>query len=339
LENNLVLLLENSPSYSQLISDIKRYFPNKYRRHYKEHMEQGPFWLRMNLAEGLAHEINEHFVDMQHDGYKASEQPRPVQLPPTKNSQAIDKLIDYTFANYHFQGLTLRREANGQIKDDEEFPPLGEGAREYHNREWVAGVPISIGERRRIKICEICHAPFIDNSRAKNAKVCGDTCRKRKDVLRKRTEYNESELGLQAENRLKRYRERQQSDYPFYSPLEMYELAHRSERHAEDKRIDVISYKQDEEFDGIRFDGRRKPKYVGRDEFSSKPFNYRPKGRNPKQEEREPSPVLVRNLSEISKEELDAEKFIEADKMRGVWRLKAMSAKGSANNTSEKYAI
>lgn len=294
----------------------------------------------MNISEGLAHEINEHFVGLQRDGYKASEQPRPVMLPPNKNGLAVELLTDYVLSNYHLQGVTLRRDSvSGQLKDDEEFPPLGSGAKEYHQREWVAGVPISIAERRLTKICEGCYAPFIDTSRNKLAKVCSDECRKRKDAMRKRAEYNASELGLYAEKRLKRYRDRQQLEYPFLSPLEMRDSGQRSEFTKEDKVIDNVAYKFDEEFDGIRFEGKRKPGYIGRDEFDKKPFNYRPKGRNPKGKEEKPGPVLVRNLSEISQEELDAEKFVEADKMRGVWRFKFSNTNGSTHYTSEKYAI
>ncbi|MFE4430834.1 hypothetical protein ACFRH9_28330 [Peribacillus butanolivorans] len=331
--------------YSQLISEIKRYYPNTYRRHYKEYMEQGSFWARMNLAEGLAHEVNEHFVDMQHAGYKASEQPHPVQLLPSRSSQAIDKLVDFALANDHFRGLTLRREANGQTRVDEDFPPLGEGAREYHNREWVAGVPISVAERRRTKVCEGCHAPFIDKSRAKNAKVCGDTCRVRKDALRKRAEYNSSELGLQSEMRLKRYRDRQQSEYPFYSPYEMSTIGDRSERAYEERKIDRQAYKKDENYEAgpdaspmanfVRFEGRRKPMYVGRDEFSQKPFNYCPRGRNPKPVEENNGPVIVRNLSEIK----DEDTFKNADNFGSEWWVEVNSGKGFAHYTSEVCAI
>jgi hypothetical protein len=325
--------------FSKLVSEIKRYFPNHYRRHYKQQMADGSLWSRMNIAEGLANELNEHFVVIQSDGYKAEEPPRPLQLPPQGIGTSIELLTDYVLANYHVRGLTLRREANGQSQVNEEFPPLGEGAREYLERCFI-GLPINPDERRKTKTCEVCDSSFIDNSRAKNAKVCGKSCRVRKDALRQRERYNKSELGLRSEKRLKRYRERQELEYPFYSPLEMYELSNRSEQVAEEKKIDAVAYRQDEEFDQIRFNGKRKPKYVGRDEFSEKPFDYRPTGRPDKKEmAREPGAVIIRKLSDFTAEQLEAEKFVEADKMRGVWPLEVSRGKGSQGYTLEKYAI
>jgi hypothetical protein len=325
--------------YSQLVSEIKRYFPNHYRRHYKQYMADGSLWERVNIAEGLAHEINEYFVEMQTDGYKADELPRPLQLPPRAIGSTIELLTDYVLANYHLQGLTLRREANGQSQVNEDFPPLGEGAREYLERCFI-GLPINPDERRRTKTCEVCESPFIDNSRAKNAKVCGQICRTRKDALRQRERYNKSELGLRSEKRLKRYRERQELEYPFYSPQEMYELSNRSEQVAEEKKIDAAAYRQDEEFDQVRFNGKRKPKYVGRDEFSEKPFNYRPLGRPDKKKiAQEPGPVIVRKMSDFTAEQLEAEKFAEADKMKGLWPLEPRRIKDSQDYTLEKHAI
>lgn len=325
--------------YSELIAAIKRYYPNYYRRHYKQYIESGSLWSRMNIAEGLANEVHEYFTDMQQDGYKADMPPRPVQLPPKQSGQSIELLTDYVLANYHERGLALKRESDGLSRIDEEYPPLGEGAREYLERCFI-GVPINPAERRLLKRCEVCEGLFIDNSRAKNAKVCGNSCRARKDVLRKRLEYNKSELGLRKEKRLKRYRERQDLEYPFYSPQEMHELASRSECVAEDKRIDNIAYKNDEEYDGVRFDGKRKPMYVGRDEFDKKPFSYRPSGRENK---KEPAvkwgEVVVRKIGQYTAEELEAEKFVDAEKAKGLHWLDPCRSEALAEYTSEKHAI
>jgi hypothetical protein len=323
--------------YSELVSEIIRFYPNHYRKHYMEHMTSGSFWHRMNIASGLATEINEHFVVMQRDGYTVEMSPRPVELPPRQSGQAIELLTDFALANYHLRGLSLKREASGQADVNEEYPPLGEGAREYLERCFV-GVPINLDERRRTKTCEVCESPFIDKSRNKMAKVCGQTCRDRKDALRQRERYNESELGLKNEKRLKRYRERQDLEYPFYSPLEIYELSNRSEIVAEEKKIDAVAYKQDVEFDQQRFNGKRKPMYVGRDEFDKKPFSYRPVGR---EKLKVPSfwwsdKVEIRKIGvDVSTEQLEAEKFVDADKMRGGMRIQRQYT----NYTLEKHAI
>ena len=324
-------------NYRELISEIKRYYPNHYRRHYKQHTADGSLWSRMNVAEGLAHEINEYFTERQKT--YVNQPPSPLQIPPRQSGQTIELLTDYVLANYHVRGLSIKRESDGKIRVDEEYPPIGEGAREYIDRCFV-GVPINPEERRRLKKCEVCESLFIDRGRAKNAKACGQSCRKRKDALRNRVAYNKSELGLHNEKRLKRYRDRQDLEYPFYSPHEMYELSNRSEQVADDKKIDAAAYRQDEDFDEVRFNGRRKPAYVGRDELSEKPFNYRPKGRpDTKESGREPGPVLIRKKGEYTQEQLESEKFVEADKKRGVVSLEPSVINSSGDYTSEKYAI
>jgi hypothetical protein len=320
--------------YDELVSEITRYYPNHYRRHYKQHFASGSFWSRMDIAEGLSHEVNEHFVDVQKPGYTTLMNARPVQLPPTKSGHVVELLTDFALANDHIRGLSLKREANGEGKVNEEYPPLGEGAREYLERCFI-GVPINPAERRYVKTCEICESEFIDRSRQKNARVCGETCRTRKEALRKRAEYNAKIHNLETETRLKRYRQRQEYEYPFYSPYELNELSSRSERVCEDQKLDFLAYKQDEEFDDIRFNGKRKPMYVGRDEFSEKPFNYRPRDRMKKKPIIKWGEVTVRKISDVGFEQLEKEKFAIVEKNRN----KPWSIKGSGSFTSEKNAI
>lgn len=351
MEAKLVFIFEDSPEYSKLNSEIRRYYQNSYRRHYMEHVGDEPYQERFKIADGLAHEINEHFVELQPDGYKASEQPRPVKLPPTKNGRAIELMTDYLLAEDHLRGLTLRREANGQTKVDEEFPPLGEGACEYFDRE-TYGPPFSREEVRLTKTCEICASKFIDESRAKNAKVCGDTCRGRKDALRKRVGYNEDIHGLENETRVKRYRERQDFEYPYYSPYEMSNMGGRSEKAFEERQIDRQAYRQDQDYDAgadsspmanfVRFEGRRKPGYIGADELSEKVFKYSPKGRNSTKadETHKPGPVLTRKIGvNVTMEILESEKFSFAKTQIGRNWNETSDSKDSANYTSENYAI
>ncbi|MCA1059765.1 hypothetical protein LCL96_12485 [Rossellomorea aquimaris] len=309
-------------NYNHLVSEIFRYFPNYYQRHYKEFLASGSFWSRMNIAEGLSHEVNEHFVDAQKPGYTATVNARHVQLPPSKSGRAIELLTDYVLANDHVKGLSLKREASGDAQTNEEFPPLGEGAQGYLERCFI-GVPINPAERRRVKKCEICESNFIDRSQRKNAKVCGDTCRSRKEALRKRAEYNAKVHHLESETRLKRYRQRQEYENPFYSPYELNEISTRSERVYEDNKIDLFAYKQDEDFDAVRLNGKRKPMYVGRDEFSEKPFNYRPKERMKTKSSVQWGEVTVRKIADIGMEQLEKEKFVEADENRRKhWNIK-----------------
>lgn len=326
--------------YRELIDGIRKSYPNYYPRHYDQNVKENKRQERVQIAEGLSQELYEHFVDMQPDGYTADTKPRPVFMPRSEIYQSIELMTDYMLANDHARGLMIKREADGMLRNDEIYPILGEGARRYQQRELI----LTDDEKRRVKVCEVCQSNFVDDSRRKNAKVCGVICRKQKDTLRNRVAYNEKIKGLADEKRLKRDHERQDFEYPFYSPYEISSLSNRSERAYGDDKVERTLYNRDEEYDSTRLNGRRKPKYVGRDEFDDKqPFNYRPKGRNPVETDKDfkakSGAVIVRNLSEISKDELDAEKFLEADEMRGISRVKPYARRVSEGFTLEKHAI
>jgi len=326
-------------TYKELVEGIKSSFPNQYPKHYVQNATENTLTERTQIAEGLALELYEHFVGIQPDGYKMDDKPRTVFLPRADINRSIDLMTDYILSDDFVRGLMVRREAIGQIKDDEEYPRLGEGARYYMEWKPIWDAILTDEEKTtRIKVCEICESEFIDSSRRKNAKVCGQVCRKRKDALRNRGNYNENVKGLADEKRLKRDHERQDFEYPFYSPYEMYSLSNRSEQAYGDEKVERALYKRDERYDSIRTNGRRKPMYVGRDEFSERPFDYRPRGRESKLEPKF-GPVITRKLSDITSEELENEKFIEADKMRGVLRFASFNYKGFDNFTSEKHAI
>jgi hypothetical protein len=307
---------------------------NRYTRHYQAHVEDGNVRQRKKIARLKLERMEELEIS---------------------NSYFIELLADYILADDHLRGLSLMREATKTAKDNEEYPPLGEGAREFHQREWGAGDVLTIGERRRVKVCEICESPFIDNSRAKNAKVCGDTCRGRKEALRKRADYNESELGLFNETRLKRYRVRQDHEYPFYSPQEMYEMSVRSERVYSDDQLERVGFKQHDasewtiagetiEVSKPKFHGKRKPMWVGNqfDELSDKVYNNAPKGRSRfiDTEESKNGPVIVRKISvDVTEAQLEAEKWANANKIRGLGVLIPRHDKENLSDTSENHAI
>jgi hypothetical protein len=314
----------NYPKY------LKKRLPNFYKRHYEAHVADGSLRKRKQLARLKISRLLEE-TSLNRD-----------------NSAELDLIADYILTEDHLRGWSLRREAAEVGKIDEEYPPIGEGAQEYHQREYVAGPPITIGERRRVKKCEICRCDFIDKSRRFNAKVCGDTCRDFKDVLRKRAEYNESEHGIHNEKRLKRYRERQDFEYGFYSPYEMYELNNRSERVYSDNKLSRVAAKRSEAQEWVidgekieigppRFHGSRKPMWNADDFGELADASYLPKGKDfYNEDDRKSGPITVRYIGrDVTKEQLEEEKFIEADKMKGLLRIKTVP---KPKDTSEKYA-
>lgn len=330
-------------NYNEFTDHIKAYFPNNYKKHYVQHAADGGLTERVEFAGELADELRQQFASIQRNGYTAQMAPSPVQLPPHDVLLGTELLTDYILAEDHVRGLKLQRDANEFEKFSDEFPPLGEGAQELLERSYL-GVPLSIGEKRRVKECEVCRSEFIDCTKPGNAKVCGPTCRERKDAIRKRKSYNESELGLVGEARRKRDRQRQDYDYAFYNPYEMNELSTRSESSYDEDKLDRQAFKHAEDYAEWRLEGKRKPKFVGRDEFDDKkPFNYRPKGRNKPQNEadwtQKNGEVVVRKLSDITAEQLESEKFIAADKMRGVLRINPFVSRVEGDLGSEKNAI
>jgi hypothetical protein len=161
--------------YHAHIKEIKRLFPNKKKSDYENYSSIDAID-RLLIAEATSEALREHFVDRQPPGYKHKEAGRPLFLPTADENNAMELIADYILADDHAQGLKVSRSPRPIPEDDEVYPPLGEGAREYIER-LVVGVPVSIGEKRKIKTCEICESTFIDQSRAFNARVCGASCR------------------------------------------------------------------------------------------------------------------------------------------------------------------
>ncbi|WHY93750.1 hypothetical protein QNK12_09935 [Neobacillus cucumis] len=313
----------NHPKYKRYI--ITR-FPNFYKRHYEAHVKDGNLQERKRIVRIKLQRMEDF----------------NLQDPST-----LELLADYLLAEDHLRGLSLKREANEIAQDNEEYPPLGEGAQEFHQREWIVGDVITIGECRKVKVCEICRCKFIDRSRAFNARVCGQTCRERKDALRKRADYNQSELGIKNETRLKRYRVRQDHEYPFYSPQELYELSVRSEQVLGDDKLERKAYKHGEATElenGPRFQGKRKPMWVSDKfgELSDKSYNFQPKGRSRfiDTEEEKNGPVIVRKISvDVTEAQLEAEKWANANKMRGLGVMIPRNDQENEGDTSENFAI
>jgi hypothetical protein len=304
---------------------IKTRFPNLYKRHYETHVKDGNIEERKRILRIKLRRMEDFNLN---------------------DPSILELLADYLLAEDHLRGLTLKREVNEIAQDNEEYPPLGEGAQEFHHREWVAGDVITIAERRKVKVCEVCDCKFIDNSRAFNSRVCGEPCRTKKDALRKRKDYNESELGLQNEKRLKRYRVRQNHEYPFYSPLEMYELSVRSEQVYSDDKLERKVYKSQEATElenGPRFQGKRKPMWVSDKfgELNDKALSYRPTGRDRFINEAEKNgPIVVRRLGQdVSIEQLESEKWANVNKNKGLGVLIPSQIKEKMKDTSENYAI
>jgi hypothetical protein len=328
--------------YHERIKTIYDNFPNGKKSDYEKHSEVDVSNRIVTVAE-TSRELHRHFTDRQPEGYRHTKPGRTVVFPTDAEYRATELLADYILADDHAKGLKIMRSPNEIAGSEEMYPPLGEGAREYLEREYI-GIPLSIGERRKTKTCEICESHFVDKSRNFKAKVCGDSCRTIKEARRKRSEYNKETHGID-HKQLKRERERQDLEYGFYSPVEMSEFMRRGElsiggiNELERKATWSSSYldyngNETKVVDNVwRLNGKRKPMYVGRDEFDAdKPFIYQPKGRN----DREPKNYdhLAGEVIEytLSKEEYFAMRIrLEKAFIPRKYRVKA-------NNTSENYA-
>lgn len=314
--------------YYVYLRQCKQRFPNYYKKHYDFHAASSSIPYRTlnaaHLVESLA-----AYTDKPNEGQR----------------QALELMTDYILAEDHKRGLLLRRDADKKNDSNEEYPPLGEGAQAYMERSLYECMPLSPKEKKRLKRCEICESDFIDESWPGNARVCGPTCRQRKDNLRHRESYNLAVHDREGETRIKREWQRQDFEYPFYNPEELRHLAERSEVSYEDDDLDAIYYKDDEEFDQKRLNGKRKPTRSLDEEydFESIPYNYFPTSRDKFRKEedfaRESGPVTVRNMKDLEPGQLESEKFVMADKRRGIFRLNAGTTRTEAVYTSEKNAV
>ncbi|PEB48011.1 hypothetical protein CON65_09470 [Bacillus pseudomycoides] len=137
-----------------------------------------------------------------------------------QRSVLLEKLTNFILADDFNQGVMLTDRPREKGTEKSEYVPLGEGARKFRRLE-DGLTPLTDKELQRIKKCEVCEGKFIDESRAGNAKICGESCRRIKDSTRKRKEYNRAEHNIEGEGRYMRDWRRQQLDYTFYSPYEL----------------------------------------------------------------------------------------------------------------------
>ncbi|EGG35252.1 hypothetical protein [Paenibacillus sp. HGF5] len=241
---------------SKMPAEVRAALPNTKRKHYRLYAGTSQTD-RTAIAADMADISDRYFRETQPDGY-VTEYRKPARRPKLRTlnaCQSLELLTDYLLAEDHSKGLSLRDKAKIEAGEDEEYPPLGAGARAFLGYSYYLeciGEGLSEKERRRLKVCETCRCEFIDTSPAINALVCGDKCRLKKDAIRKRVERND-------DDRLKRYRERQAQEYPFYSPVELYERTTRGES----VRGDVIEAADRARIKQER--GKRKPTNVTMD--------------------------------------------------------------------------
>ncbi|HDX9587942.1 TPA: hypothetical protein ROX98_000863 [Bacillus pseudomycoides] len=172
-----------------------------------------------------------------------------------QRSVLLDKLANFILAGDFNQGVMLTDRPREKGTEKMEYVPLGEGARKLQRLE--DGLkPLTNKQLRRIKTCEVCEGSFIDESRAGNARVCGESCRRIKDSVRKRREYNMVEHNIEGEARYMRDWRRQQLGYMFYSPFELNHIGDYNELKS-DEIEDIVSEVNSE----YAMNGQRKPRY------------------------------------------------------------------------------
>ncbi|WP_017150910.1 hypothetical protein [Bacillus bingmayongensis] len=172
-----------------------------------------------------------------------------------QQSVLLDKLANFILAEDFNQGVMYTDRPREKGTEKPEYVPLGEGARKFRRLE--DGLkPLTDAQLSRIKKCEVCEGEFIDESRAGNAKICGESCRRIKDSIRKRKEYNRDEHNLEDEGRYLREWQRQQLDYTFYSPFELNHIGNYNELKSDE--IENIVSEVNSEF---AMNGLRKPRF------------------------------------------------------------------------------
>lgn len=284
-------------TYHELVDAILKHLSNKKRSSYKEYAKTSQED-RHYIAEQLADILRDHFVQRQPAGYRHTQQARPVYQPTEKENLSMELIADYILAEDHAKGLAVKRTPNRLPQEDDAFPPMGDGAAQYAKLCEFKGTVLT--DEYFVKNCEVCGYPFIDDSRAKNARVCGSFCRKRKDKLRKRAEYTGGD------NRLKRDRERQDYDYPFYSPKEMKEISRHGEKAYDEKKLGQISDKrQFKELNG----GIKKPSFVTNSKGDYNGFKYSPNMWKKWRVSDEPGEVVTYNLNDVSEEFMKAREW------------------------------
>ncbi|MCU6709788.1 hypothetical protein M6D81_13910 [Paenibacillus sp. J5C_2022] len=276
-------------------------FQNTKRSDYHRHAEHSLQVRNVVAAASLdTEEAYGYFIERQAKAYgdyrsyggvfQYHESPGPLILPTEGQRKWIERLADYVLAEDHVKGLTLRTKAHIKADEDEENPPVGDGARRYLENEyqrWCFMETMPGRQAKRVKTCEVCRCEFMDESRNGMAEVCGHQCRKRKDKVRKRLERHDSP-------ELKRYRERQDYEYPFYSPVELFELSARGEsvKAEPEKAIDERRIRQER--------GRRTPTNKSMDSDKHYSPNKHKRWRSEREAAELAGPVIAYNLNDAS---------------------------------------
>lgn len=172
-----------------------------------------------------------------------------------QQSILLDKLANFILAEDFNQGVMLTDRPREKGTEKSEYVPLGEGARKFRRIE-DGLIPLTDKQLQRMKKCEVCEGDFIDESRAGNAKVCGESCRSIKDSTRKRKEYNRDEHNIEGEGRYMREWQRQQLGYTFYSPYELNHIGDYNE--IKPKDVEQLVSEVNSEY---AMNGLRKPKF------------------------------------------------------------------------------
>lgn len=217
---------------SEIFKAARSSFPNRKESHYRKHALT-PFHHRYRIVVDSAAHIMRYYVERQPVGYVARGYGRPARNPvmTTVNERwCIELLTDFLLADDLAAGLRLKDRFRGETDENcLEFPPLGCGARAYQDNELNFLTPEDMKHR---KVCESCLCYFIDTSPAKNAKRCGPRCTRWSEMMRIRGYRGEGD------ERRKRDKERQQHEYPFYSPYELEHINTYPERCYSDESID-----------------------------------------------------------------------------------------------------
>ncbi|MEK4115608.1 hypothetical protein NST44_05320 [Paenibacillus sp. FSL W8-0919] len=232
---------------TELLAAIRASLPNTRKRYYEE-----------NAKISLPHRIRA-VLDILPLAYGHTTNGKPSQ----SEIHAVELLTDFLLADDLADGYLLRDRFREETDEHSlEYPPLGGAARAYQEIEMNLLTPALL-ERR--KVCESCRSYFIDTSPARNAKRCGPRCSRWSDMLRIRRLRNDGD------DRRIRDRERQQHEYPFYSPYELYHVNRFPERCYTDDSIDRKARAKSR-------GGRKKPQGVTMDskQVSSHFKPYRP---------------------------------------------------------------
>jgi len=214
---------------------------------------------------------------------------------PTMNERyGLERLADYILAEDNARGLSLRTRANMEANKDEDYPEIGSVARLHQERIYFlecTGRTLTEDEQRRVKVCAVCGCEFIDRSRRLNTKTCRYPCVGTYDTLRKRRERNAGEV------RLLRYRDRQDLEYPFYSPAELYEISQRGETIIKDigDVMTIAKLRQER--------GRRIPTEFNMDNDDGYFPNEHKRWRSQEDAESLSGPVITYNLNDVEEPE------------------------------------